>query len=434
MRNVATPAPAPGIYYGWIVLGASVIAMAVGSGITFWSFGLYVDPLETEFGWSRAEVSAGISASLAVGAVSGPVIGRWIDASGPRIVIIAGAVLSSITFVLLATTSELWQWFAFLSINSVARQMIFFIPFQALVSRWFDRQRGLAVGILGSGFSLGGLAIVPLMALVIDQLEWDGSFIFAAVLTLFLYVPMGVLILRNDPSDIGANMDGDAINEGEAHITQPLAGLTLRETLRTPLFWLIAAAMTLFIFGVIGWVVHQVPFYESVGVSRGLAAGLVAIAAGCGVVMRLSFGALVDRLPRIEIAAMGLLAFLTASMITLLVDSGTVGISIFLVLWIIGSGGGPLLEPLLIARAFGLKHFATILATLLLVDAIGLVSAPFIAGLIYDATGTYDLVLVMFGGAFAGAFVLFYLASRLPHPTQAHPLAAVAPEPAAVTR
>lgn len=407
------------VYYGWIVLAVSVVAMAVGSGTSFWSFGLYMDPLESNFGWSRAEISAGVSASLAVGALSGPLIGRWIDAQGPRMVIIFGAVATSASSLLLATTSELWQWFAYLSVNSVCRQMIFFIPFQALVSRWFDRKRGMAVGILGSGFSLGGLIFVPLMALVIDQLRWDGSFVFVSGLTLALYVPLGVLVLRNNPSDVGANVDGRETADGECRRIQPLTGLTLGEALRTPLFWSLAIAMTLFLYGVIGWVVHQVPFYESVGVSRGLAAGLVAIAAGLGIITRLTFGMIVDRFPRVEIAAMGLQVFLVSSMVSLLLDPGPVGISVFLALWILGSGGGPLLEPLLLVRAFGLRHFATILASLMLVDAIGIVSAPAIAGAIFDATDSYNLVLVMFGGAFAGAFGLFYLASRLPRPVLA---------------
>lgn len=403
-------------YYGWIILAASVVAMAVGSGMSFWSFGLYVEPLESEFGWSRAQVSAGISASLAVGAVSGPFIGRWIDAHGARVVITIGGALTAATFLLLATTSELWQWFAFLSLNSVSRQMVFFIPFQALVSRWFHVKRGMAVGVLGTGFSFGGLAIVPLMAFVIDRLQWDGSFVFASALTAALYLPMGLLVLRNDPSDVGENVDGAAAPEGEPAVAQPLTGLTPREAMRTPLFWLLAFAMTFFLFGLIGWLVHMVPFYESVGVSRGVAALLVSVAAGFGIVTRLAFGLIVDRFPRVEVAAMGLMALLVGAMTTLVVDSGTLGIAVFLVFWVVGSGGGPMLEPLLLVRAFGLKHFATILAMLMLVDAVGIVSAPAIAGAIYDATGSYDLVLVLFASVFGGSFLLFYLASRLPHP------------------
>ena len=161
--------------------------MALGSGVSFWAFGLYIAPMEQEFGWSRAEVSAGFSVSLGISGLSGPLIGRWVDARGARSAILFGAVMTAVTYLLLATTSSLWQWFLYLSINAVFRQLMFFIPFQALISRWFDRRRGMALGILGTGFSLGGF-VVLIMAFVIDEVGWDGSFIFSAVAVLVLFL------------------------------------------------------------------------------------------------------------------------------------------------------------------------------------------------------------------------------------------------------
>src|SRR5690606_34518177 len=154
-----------------------------GSGVSFWSFGLYVDPLEQQFGWSRAQVSFGFSAALLVAGIAGPFIGWWIDSRGPRSVILVGAILTTLTYLLLATTSTLWQWYLYQAINAVFRQMMFFIPFQALVSRWFDRKRGLALSVLATGFSMGGFIVVPIMGLVIDRFDWDGSFIVSAVAT-----------------------------------------------------------------------------------------------------------------------------------------------------------------------------------------------------------------------------------------------------------
>lgn len=420
VQPIKSKPPTPGqFYYGWIILGGSVLAMALGSGISFWAFGLYIDPMEQEFGWSRAEVSAGFSVSLAFSGLSGPLIGRWVDARGARSAILIGAVMTAVTYLLLATTSSLWQWFLYLSINAVFRQMMFFIPFQALISRWFDRRRGMALGILGTGFSLGGF-VVLIMAFVIDKVGWDGSFIFSSVAVLVLFLPLTIFVLRNDPSDVGAFIDGESHEEAaERSRAGPVRGLTAREALKTPLFWLLAGAMTLFFFGVFGWLVHQVPFYESVGVSRGMAATLVTITAAGGIFARLSFGFFVDRFQRVEIAAMGLLTFLTTAFVVLLINSTAPGITIFLMLWIVGSGGGPMLEPLLLTRSFGLKHFATILGTLGVVETIGIVLSPVLAGLIFDRTGSYDLALVMLAAALAAAFVLFYFASRLPHPVDA---------------
>lgn len=279
--------------------------MALGSGVSFWSFGLYISPLEDEFGWSRAEVSLGFSVSLLIGGLTGPFIGRWIDARGPRLAIVVGAILTAATYILLATTTELWQWYAYNSVNAVFRQMMFFIPFQALISRWFDRRRGIALGILGSGFSLGGFVVVPLMRLIIDQVGWDGAFIFSGIAIVAVFGPIGLLLVRNSPADVGTVPDGELPNIDKPHEARVLTGLTLRRALSTPLFWVLALAMMLFFYGLFGWLVHMVPFYESVGVSRGLAAALVSIAASIGILSRLAFGLLADRIRRIETAAMG---------------------------------------------------------------------------------------------------------------------------------
>lgn len=403
------------------MLAGSVVAMALTSGVSIWSFGLYIEPLEDEFGWSRTEVSLGFSISLLISGFSGPIVGRWIDARGPRSSIIVGATLTAATYLLLATTSDLWQWYSYNSINAVFRGMMFFIPFQALISRWFDRRRGMALGILGTGFSLGGLLMVPLMRLIIDAVGWDGSFVFSGIVVMAVFVPMGFLLVRNNPADVATAPDGELRADDEPHQPRALTGLTLGQALRTPYFWVLALALMFFFYGIFGWLVHQVPFYESVGVSRGIAAALVSIAAGFGILSRLAFGLLADRIRRIETAAMGLLAFLMAGMATLLLDSSTAGIAVFLVFWIVGAGGGPLLEPLLLPRAFGLAHFGAILGALIVIETIGLITSPAVAGAIFDSTGSYDWALVTLLGAFAASFSLFYLAARLPHPATREP-------------
>jgi sugar phosphate permease len=409
------------VFYGWWLLAGSVVAVALGGGVSLWSFGLYVSPLEDEFGWSRAEVSLGFSISLLVGGLTGPIVGRWVDARGPRLAIIVGATLTAATYILLATTTELWQWYAYNSLNAAFRQMMFFIPFQSLISRWFDRKRGTALGILGSGFSMGGLVVVPLLGLIIDQIGWDGAFIFSGIAVVAVFVPIGLFVIKNDPSDVGTVPDGELPPPDKPYEARSLPGLTLGETLRNPLFWVLAFAMMLFFYGVFGWLVHMVPFYESVGISRGVAAALVSVAAGFGILTRLAFGLLTDRIRRIEAAAMGLLAFLMAGMVTLILDSGAAGIAAYLVFWLVGSGGGPLLEPLLLTRAFGLAHFGAILGAFIVVETIGFIVSPVVAGAIFDSTGSYDWVLVMFLGSFAMSFGLFYIAVRLPRPSIPQP-------------
>jgi sugar phosphate permease len=416
------------VFYGWWVLAGSVVAVALASGVSFWSFGLYVEPLEADFGWSRAEVAGGFSLSLLVSGLAGPLVGRWADVRGPRIVIFFGAVTTAASYLLLSLTSELWQWYAFLALSGLFRQFMLFIPFQALISRWFDRRRGLAVGILGIGFSMGGFVVVPLMRLVIDEAGWEASFVVAAAAIAAYFIPLSVFLLRDSPADIGDYPDGARQQYAPAAGAQPLesAGLTLGEAMRTPYFWVISLAFMFFFYGMFGMLVHLVPFYESVGISRSVAAGLVAVAAGLGMVARLTLGFFADRISRMEAGAMALIVLLWSALGILLTDSGTVGITIFLALWVVGSGGGPLLEPLILPRAFGLAHFGAILGAVGVVETMGLITSPAIAGAIYDETGSYGVVLAMFMATFVAAFLLFFTALRMRLPVHAWQEEAVA--------
>lgn len=399
------------------MLAASVVSVALAAGLSFWSFGLYIDPLEQEFGWSRWEVSGGFSIALLVGALASPLIGRGVDRYGPQRVVILGAVLTAGSFLLLATTTELWQWFAYQSIAAVFRNMMFFIPFQTLVSRWFDRKRGLAVGILGTGFSMGGFIVVPILRAVIDAVQWQGSFVVSAIVTVAVITPLALLLIRDQPADKGLQPDGDAQPEGEPPRPVVLTGLTDRQALRTPLFWVIAFALMVFFFGMFGWTAHAVPYYESVGYSKWWAAQLLAIAAGSGIITRLVFGYVADRISRIEVAAMALCACLTLSMLVLLVTGGSVtGVVFFLVFWFVGSSGGPMIEPLLTARTFGLAHFASILGAIAIVSQSGQIVSPIIAGAIFDATGAYDWALVMFACSMGLSLLLYWVAWKLPRP------------------
>ena len=404
------------IYYGWWMLAGSVLAVAVTGGLSFWSLGLYVRPLEDQFGWSRAEVSLGFSLSFLASGLMAPLIGRWIDARGPRQIILVGALLTAATYLLLATTTALWQWYLYQSINAVCRQMMFFIPFQALVTRWFSQRRGLAVGILGMGFALGGFAVVPIMRVIIDAVGWEGSFVVAGGVIAAVFIPMNLFLIRNTPEDVGQHVDGLPPRTRATALAEDPPALTAPQALRTPLFWMVTLGIGFFIAGLVAWIVHAVPFFESRGVSPGWAVGIVSITAGFSMFARIAFGLLADRIARIELMAVVLTVVLSLALVVMLVSTTAGMIAVFVVLWVVGSSGGPMFEPLLLTRAFGIAHFATILGVVVVIETVGQVLAPTIVGAIFDSTGSYDWALVLLIGLFVSAGFLFLVAARLPRP------------------
>jgi sugar phosphate permease len=404
------------VYYGWRVLAVGTIAMALGSGLSMSSFGLYVRPLEAEFGWTRAEVSLAFSASVLASGLSAPLVGHWVDSRGARASIVIGGALTGVSFVLLASTQSLLQFYLFYALHSLARQMMFFLPFQALMSRWFVRRRGVALSILGSGFSLGGFAILPIVALVLSDLGWRGTYLFSGVVTAAFFVPAGLLVLRNRPSDVGEQVDGEDEAVTDNAPAESAAGLTLGEAVRTPFFWFCALGFMFMFYGMMGWMVHQVPFYESEGFSRGTAALIVSASAGMSVIARLSMGILADRFERFEGIVVILLGLQMAGMATLLVSTSAPAIPLFLLFWVIGASAGPMVESLVLLKAFGVKAFATILGVMLVVETAGQIVSPALAGVIFDRTGSYDGALIMFIAAFGAGSALFVVAGRMKPP------------------
>lgn len=406
------------VYHGWWVVAVGTLALTLGSGLTMASFGLYVTPLEDEFGWSRAEVSLGFSASILGSGIAAPLVGQWLDSRGARSVILLGGVLTAAAFVLIATTQSLWQFYLFNGILALARTMMFFLPFQTLVSYWFRRQRGVALSILGSGFSLGGVIVLPIVAAVIEAVGWRGAYVFSGAALLLLFWPLAYLFVRNRPADVGEHIDG---GDSDAEATSQAAdlagrGLALSQVLRLPLFWVCALGCTLLFFGILGWTAHQVPFFESRGMSRTLATSIAAASAGLSIFSRVAMGFIADRVERFEFVVALLLGLLAASMAALLVSTAWPAVALFLFCWVAGTSAGPMVETVVLIKAFGLRYFGSILGAVLVIETLGQVVSPSLAGEIYDRTGSYDGALVMLIAAFCGGLVLFLLASRMTLP------------------
>ena len=396
--------------------------MAIASGVSFWVLGYYVTPLEEEFGWSRTLLQTGISVSLLISGAASPLAGKFVDSRGPRFSIIAGTILTCGTYLLLATTSSIVEWYLYSSLNAFFRGFMFYIPFQVLISRWFDRKRGRAVGIMAMGFSLGGF-IAPLMQQIIDSIGWESSFIFAAAVLAASFLPIGLFVVRNHPGDMGLEVDGEARPVSAARRgTSALSGLTVGQAVRTWNFWVIAFAFMTFFFAMFGWMFNGVPVYESYGISRETIGLLLLLQALGGLISRPIFGYRAERIRSVELASVGLAAVMAAGLAILFITGGSwLGIGLFVMCWFVGSAGGPVLEPLILPRVFGLAHFGAIMGTMFMIETIGQFLVPTVGGAIYDATGGYDLLLIVFIGSLGASMALFALAHVIPNPRIASP-------------
>ena len=397
------------VYSGWWVLTGMVVALVIAEGVTFGSLSAYIEPLENRFGWSRAQVSLGFSVTVGAVGLFAPIIGRLVDSVGPRRLMLVGAPLCAISFVLLAYMRELWQWYVYLGLSSFALGLVAYIPAQALAVRWFDEKRALATSIIGASVWMGQLIMLPVVQIIITNLGWGDAFLYSGIFVLAAYA-FAFLLVRDRPTQ----------PEQASGLPAPpivVAGLSLREAIRTPLFWCIVGGLMLFFFVIFGWLSQGVPYYRSVGFSETWAAQIVSLTAGGAVIWLLTAGTQLERFRRPERVASVCVLFVAAALVVLYIAQGSApGVGIAVVLYVIGFAATPPLEALIISRAFGLANFATIMGTAFMFQTIAIFFSPIIAGAIYDAQGTYDLVLLIYACCAVGSSAVFLIASRLPQP------------------
>ena len=237
---------------------AATIGVAIVSTLLIWAFSLFIEPLEAQFGWSRAEVALASSLALLASGLASPFVGKWADRYGPRSVIVVGSLLSTVALLLLSTTSALWEWYLFYSLTGASLALAYLIPFQALASRWFARRRGMALGMLAVGVSLGGFVGVPVFGVLIDAIGWENTFRVGAVLIAAYLLPVALFAVRNDPREVGLLPDG-AIDSHGLVARPALLGLTLRAALATPVFWAVTLGIAAFSYASFGLLAHAVP-------------------------------------------------------------------------------------------------------------------------------------------------------------------------------
>ncbi len=388
-------------YYGWWVVATATGILAVSSGVSFWAFGLYFEPLEEEFGWTRSQVAGVVSLVWLVTGLLGPVVGWWIDRQGVRRAMLMGVLGNSATFFLLAEVGSLWQFYLLHGIGAVFRAWMFYLPTQALVSRWFSWRRGLALSITNAGFGLGGFVFTPLIIFFIEQWGWRQALVISGCIQLAYFLPVVLLVIKESPQAMGVEEPRVETVWAKEKQAQG-ASYTLGEAVRTPMFWLIAGAMFLMYMSMLSFLVHGVPFFRWRGMSPEGAAAIMSANTGLYTTLRISLGWVGDRIPTLRLGVATALLQMGAVAMALISTSVPM-LVVFVPLWAAAQAAGPMLEPLLLSRFFGLAHFGAILGAASLFSTMGQVVGPYVTGWLYDATGGYDAALLLFIGAYGVA-------------------------------
>lgn len=387
------------IFYGWRIVAVGFVSLLLAGGIGYYTFSAFIIPISNDFGWSRAEISLAMTVASLVG-LAAPLVGMWVDRYGARSVMAAGALITGGAFALLGFSTSLWYFYAFYFFMALGQLGALNIPIARVVSSWFDKKRGLAIGITLSGFGIGGLTMLPLASYLISVLGWRMAYHILGLIILIVLTPLSMLVIRERPAEMDLSPDGKTSEEMQTKTPltdelQASATWTLSSALRTKTFWLITGALSLTFLGTGAIIAHLVPFFQDQGISHQMASTILALAIGVSVFGRVTAGYLVDKVP---IKYMVMLCFLLqiGGLALILLGTGSMAVVwAFVVVFGLGIGGIFALEPLLVSQYFGLISFGAIYGGLWAFITIATATGPFIAGYIFDVTGNYDMAFIL---------------------------------------
>ncbi|MEZ4504052.1 MAG: MFS transporter [Dehalococcoidia bacterium] len=395
-------------HYGWLILAAGVLGNTVSGAATFWSVSVYVPAIADDFEVDRFPVVLAFMIGQLVFALVGPFAGRFIDRQGPRRALLISSAGLPLALFATSFSTSIWQLFIGWAVVSALRPLMMPIPYNWALTRWFDAKRQAALGVVTVGFGLGGAAILPLLAAVEASADWSAAMITSGVLVLVVQGSLALFIVRDRPSDLGLRMQG-AVEGVASRNADDEWGFTAGQAVRTPMFWLLSIGLMFFFMGQGAMTTLAIDFFESRAVQGG--AGLLAASALLRTIMRLPFGLAINRVDRVFRLAMVVVASQAIALGVLTASTSAGAIWTWVLLWGVGGALAPMIEPLLINRAFGVRHFGAISGVVTMISFGGQILGPIGGAALFDATDSYTIPFSLYVAGFVLSAVLFFTAS-----------------------
>lgn len=395
----------PSVYYGWWVLAAGALTEMLSIGSTSYAAGLFVLPLQHELSLSRAAANSSIPISFAGGAMLSPVVGYLLDRFSIQWVIGLGAVVLGFGFAVISATSSIFimiiALFIPIGFGAVA---IGPLTTSTLASRWFYRRRGRALGIAALATSAGGIVVVPLLSLAIQQFGWRSALLIEAALITLAVIVVAAFVIRGGPADL--DLQDHPENAGRPALDIPRArhqsangaatgSWRYSEMLATLNFWAVAIALGSIVGISQAIVVTLVPYGTGLGLSPVTAAFLISTFSISAAVVKVASGLLADIMERRTIMIAATLS-MALSLLVLLSSSNYA--MLLLGCCLAGGALGGILpsSAALVAACFGSPSFGRVMGAMYVVILGSSIASAWFVGATFDRTGQYGMAFLTF--------------------------------------
>lgn len=386
------------VFYGWWIVLASGVGLALHYGpIIMPTFGVFLKPISQDLGWNRAQVSLAFSLASVGITVATPLIGRLVDRFGARRVIMLAVILFGLSVASLSSLSaHLWHLYIVYLLIGIVGSGTTPVPYAKVISHWFDRKRGLALGLAVAALGLSASMMATVAQAIITWVGWRRAYLILGLGAACIVIPVVGLLLKEKPQVMGLEPDGESM--GSTEMSKPrisAQGLNFRETWRTGTFWILIIAVFLMSVSFHGYFIHLVPLLTDYGLSANRAALIMSLGGVTAVVGRIGVGYLLDHFFAPYVAMTFFVGFALAMV---LLYMGVEGALLFIAVFLAGVGMGTELDfmPFATSRYFGLRTFGEIYSYMFAAHTLGGVVGPLLMGAVFDATGSYRLALAVF--------------------------------------
>jgi MFS family permease len=368
--------------YRWVIvaLGALITCVAIGA---MFSLAIFLQPLSLATGWSRSGISAGMTLDFLAMGIAGFGWGALSDRIGARLVVLSGALLLGAGLVLASRATSLLQFQLAYGVLVGVASGAFFAPMIATVTRWFERQRSLAVSLVSAGMGVAPMTISPLARWLISTYDWRIAMATIGVLAWALLIPAALLV-RRAPAEVHAEIPGQS-SDGTPAAMQ----LSVRQAFASPQFAVLALTFFCCCAAHSGPIFHLVSYAIGCGIPAMAAVTIYSVEGLAGFGGRLLFGVLGDRFGARRLVVIGLLVQAVAIVTYLFVT--TLGQFYALAILTGTAYGGVMPLYAVVAREyFGPRIMGTVFGAAIMASSLGMALGPWVGGWVFDTFRTYN--------------------------------------------
>ena len=385
-------------FYGyWVLACCFIFTLILECNVVV--FSLFIKPLQASLGWSQTLILGGSTIFITASALIAPLCGRLAERLGARTMVTAGTLVIGAGLFILSRAENITEFYAGYILAGLGYTAAGAVTLTYVVSNWFERRRGVAVGTMSMGVGIASIIFAPLVAVyLLPNLGWRATYSTLGLIHVAVILPLSILVLRTRPGDMGLRADGatnDVADAGKDR-GQPIKadsideGLSLKAAASTSAFWLIGISLVLN-HTHLGVLQIIYPHLREIGFSPQVAASAIGLTGAVATLGLFFFGWFCDKTGAPKATAIGMGLMTVAIVMFMAIGPHSPPALLWLSVAILGFGSGSWMPTMsmLTSMTFGMASYGPIFGVMMLFASVGAAAGPLIAGYVHDVTLSY---------------------------------------------